>query len=161
MENKPSPLRRFDRASSWLRERLAAPDSQDDAAQVRSRRTRLVLICAIIFLAAFAVRQLHWHDYHLKVGSDLGSLVHRYQKHAKEMLDGEGVLFPRDYARKVNIQWLVYPPGYSIFIAAIYGLFGDSNNRLALAQMILDAAAAALVFLVAAELLPAPGGRLP
>src|SRR6185503_16961685 len=88
------------RASSWLGERLGS----SEAAQIKSKRAETFFICAIIFLAAFAVRQLHWQDYNLRVGTDLSSLVHRYQKHAKEMLEGEGLLLPRDYSVPRNVQ---------------------------------------------------------
>jgi dolichyl-phosphate-mannose-protein mannosyltransferase len=172
MKDKPLLLSLLARTSSRLAELLQpdaaeqtksaqakseqAKSAQTKSAQTKSRRAETALICAVIFFAAFAIRQLHWQDYHLRVGTDLSSLVHRYQKHAKEMLDGEGLLLPRDYSLPKNVQLLVHPPGYSIFIAAIFGLFGDSNYNLVLAQILLDALAAALVSLIAAQLLPRP-----
>ncbi|HKP86672.1 MAG TPA: hypothetical protein VJZ26_11280, partial [Blastocatellia bacterium] len=127
MKDKPLLSRLAGRASSWLGERLQPPVAQDRGAQTGSRRAKAAIICAIIFLAAFAVRQLHWQDYNLRVGSDLSSLVHRYQKHAREVMDGEGILFPRDYTLPKNVQRLVHPPGYSVFVAAVFRLLGDSN----------------------------------
>lgn len=152
MKDKPSLSRLLGQISSWLGERLALPAPQN--ADPRARRAKTAVICAVIFLAAFGVRQLTLQDYNLKVGSDLSSLVHRYQKHAKEMLEGEGILFPRDRTLRKNVQLLVHPPGYSVFVAAVFGLFGDSNYALVLTQIMFDSLAAALVFLVAAELLP-------
>lgn len=69
------------------------------------------------------------------------------------MLDGDGILFPRDYEQHKSIQLVVHPPGYSIFIAGVFGLFGKSDAKLVLAQIICDSAAAVLVFLIAGALL--------
>jgi hypothetical protein len=144
----------WNRSRGWLSECLAAPQASTLNSKDTRRRIALAAWCALIFLMAFGVGQLHWQDYHLKVGSDLGSLVHRYKKYAEMAINGEGILFPRDYEQPSNVQLLVHPPGYSIFIAAVFGLFGKSENNLVLAQIICDAFAAVLVFLIAAQLLP-------
>ncbi|HWN98538.1 MAG TPA: glycosyltransferase family 39 protein [Blastocatellia bacterium] len=145
----------WNRARGWLSGHLEAPREQDAAPSLTSKNTRrriaLLAWCALIFLAALGVRQLHWQDYHLQVGSDLESLVHRYKKHAEMALSGEGILFPRDYAQRSNVQLLVHPPGYSIFIAAIYALSSDSDDNLVLSQIVSDGIAAVLVFLIGAQ----------
>jgi hypothetical protein len=145
---------RWNRARGWLSERLAAPQDSTLTSSNTRRRIALAAWCALTFIAAFGIRQLHWQDYHLKIGSDLSSLVHRYKKHAEQTLSGEGILFPRDYEQPSNVQLLVHPPGYSIFIAAVFGFFGKSENNLVLAQVISDALAAVLIFLIAAQILP-------
>ena len=141
-------------ARGWLSAHFAAPQASTLTSRNTRRRIALAAWCALIFFAAFGIRQLHWQDYHLNVGSDLGSLVHRYKKHADQTLNGEGILFPRDYEQPSNVQLLVHPPGYSIFIASVYALFSHSDDRLVLAQIICDALAAVLIFLIAAQLLP-------
>lgn len=141
----------WNRARVWLSEQLGLPPEQDAAL---SRRISLAGLCALIFFVVLGVRQLHWQDYHLKVGADLGSLVHRYKKHAEMALNGEGILFPINFDRLGNVQLLVHPPGYSIFIAAVYALSSNSDDNLVLAQIVGDALAAVLIFLIAAQLLP-------
>lgn len=76
------------------------------------------------------------------------------------MLDGEGILFPRDFAEPTNVQLLVHPPGYSMFAAAVFKLAGKSRNALAIAQIIADGAAAVMVTIIAAELFPLAVGVL-
>jgi Dolichyl-phosphate-mannose-protein mannosyltransferase len=132
----------YHRSLTWLSLRAVPSDAQP-------RRARLITICAIIFVAAFCVRLIHWGDYRLNIGADQSSLVNRYKQQAQRMLDREGVLYPRDYEQHRSVQLIVHPPGYSIFIAGIYGLFGKSDDRLVLAQIICDSVAAVLVFLLA------------
>lgn len=154
MEERAARPHLLYRLSAWLSARLMMPDAQDERAQPRWSRARRISICAMIFFVALGVRALHWQDYQLRIGSDLSSLAHRYQRQAQQMLDGEGVLFPRDYTRQGNIQLIVHPPGYSVFIAALFGAFGHSEDRLVLTHVIGDSMAAVLVFLIALELLP-------
>lgn len=144
-------MRAFNPLRLWLSEQLSVEprDETDAAASRKSRRIRLAVSCAIVFLIATGVRSLHWDDGHLQTG--LSSLTTRYIAQARKMMNGEGVLFPRD---KGNVQMIVHPPGYSIFIAALYSLFGESRATLTIAQIILDGAAAVMVVLIAAELLP-------
>src|SRR5207247_5894435 len=94
------------------------------------------------------------------IGADQGSLVGRYKQQAQRMLDGDGILYPRGYEQHSNSQLLVHPPGYSIFIAGVFGLFGKSDDKLVLAQIISDSAAAVLVFLIGAAVLPQAASTL-
>lgn len=126
--------------------------------RLSSRRFRLAIACAIVFLSAYGVRWLHWQDSHLSSG--LGSLTHLYLKHAKEMVAGRGLLLPRDFNEPSNAQLLVHPPGYSIFVAAIFRIFGESTDRLIVAQIVLDSAAALMITVLAAELFPIAVGLL-
>lgn len=159
---KPTSLRAFSSLRDWLSERLTAPwrpNAGDPAGSARkSTRLRLAVACAVVFLLASGVRLLHWQDSYLNSG--LGSLTHRYLKHAGQMLDGQGILFPRDFNDPGNAQLLVHPPGYSIFAAAVFGLFGTSNDTLTLAQIIAAGAAAVMVTIIAAELFPLAVGIL-
>jgi Dolichyl-phosphate-mannose-protein mannosyltransferase len=151
-----SPIR------NWLSERLAAPArlaADDPAGNARgSRCLRLAVACVIVFLLASGVMLLHWQDSYLSSG--LGSLTHRYLKHAGQMLDGQGILFPRDFNEPSNAQLLVHPPGYSIFAAAVFGLFGTSNDKLTVAQIIAAGGAAVMVTIIAAEVFPLAVGVL-
>jgi Dolichyl-phosphate-mannose-protein mannosyltransferase len=147
MDEKPQSSSLYNRSLAWFSQRVASPDA-------RPRRSRLVVTGAIIFLAALGVRLIHWQDYQLNIGADQGSLVSRYHQQAQRMLDGDGVLYPTGYQQHASVQLLLHPPGYSIFIATIFGAFGHSDDNLVLSQIICDSMAAVLVFVIAAEILP-------
>ena len=152
MDEKPGTSR-YHRSLTRFVSHVTTPDNS-------SRSARRIVICALIFLAALGVRFLHWQDYQLSIGSDQSSLVGRYKQQAQRMLDGDGILYPRDYEQHSSSQLIVHPPGYSIFIAGVFGLVGKSDDKLVLAQVISDSAAAVLVFLIAAALLPQAASTL-
>jgi hypothetical protein len=135
----------------WLSEQLMP--MPDTAAASSVSRGRTALASAIIFLLARGVGLLHWQDYHLQVGTDMSSLVTRYQTQAERLLAGENILFPHATSDRQPIQLLVHPPGYPIFLAAVYAAFGNHRERLVLAQILCSAAAAALIFFLVVELL--------
>ena len=147
MDEKPKRSSSHNRLRVWLSQLVPSPD-------VRTGRRRLIAAGAIVFLAAFGVRLLHWQDYQLNVGADQAGLVSRYQQQAQRMLDGHGVLYPTGYQQHASVQLLLHPPGYSIFIATVFGLFGHSEDNVVRAQIICDSLAAVLVFVIAAQLLP-------
>ena len=147
MDGETQTLTVYNRSRAWLSPRLAPPDAP-------LTRVRLIVAGATILLAAFGVRLVHWQDYQVNIGADQSGLVNRYKQQAQRMLDGDGILFPRDYDQHASIQLIVHPPGYSIFIAGAYALFGKSDDKLVLAQIISDSLAAVLVFLIAVEVLP-------
>jgi hypothetical protein len=49
---------------------------------------------------------------------------------------------------------LGHPPGYSILIAILYSVCGESDTAVQFAQMICDSLAAVIIFLIVSELLP-------
>lgn len=155
---KPTYLRVFGPVRDWLSDRLAAPGLRGAGVPIASaqkpRRIWLAVACAIIFLLASGVRLLHWEDYQLNIGADQSSLVSRYQQQAQRMLDGDGILYPTGYKENSNPQLLVHPPGYSVFIAIVFGLFSQSDDNLVRAQIICNSLAAVLVFVIALQLLP-------
>jgi dolichyl-phosphate-mannose-protein mannosyltransferase len=151
----PTYLRRFGPARDWLSTCLASRGADVPTASARkSRRIRLAVACAIIFLLAAGARLLHWEDYQLHIGADQNGLVRRYQQQAQRMLDGDGVLFPTGYQQHSSAQLIVHPPGYSVFIAIVFGLIGKSDDNLVRAQIICNSLAAVLVFGIALQLLP-------
>src|ERR1700730_3897671 len=147
MDEETQTLTLYNRSLAWLSRKLAAPDAP-------LMRARLIVAGAIIFGAAFGVRLVHWQDHHLKMGADQSGLVNRYKQQAQRMVDGDGLLFPRDYDQHASMQWILHPPVYSIFIGGVYELFGKADDRLVLAQIIGDSLAAVLIFLIAVEILP-------
>jgi hypothetical protein len=144
------------KAVEWLRERLA-PNTTRKAAG-RPHRIWLALICATVFLVAFGVRLLRWQD----IGGDFlheesfqATLVGHYEREARQMIEEESIWMPKRPVDPGDARMLMHPPGYSILLVALYGtnMPGVPYSRLRLTQLICDAGAAALVFLIAAELL--------
>ena len=150
---KPTYFQAFGSLRGWLSNRLAAPASGSTGSWQRIGRTRLAVACVFIFLLAFGVRLLHWQDDQLNIGTERG-LASRYKQQAQRMVDGNGILYPTGYQENSNAQLLVHPPGYSIFIAIVFRLFGQSDENLVRTQIICDSLAAVLVTVVALQLLP-------
>ena len=120
----------------------------------QSRRTRFA-ICSIIFLLAFGVRVLSWHDTRLEVGKVQTTVSGDYKRVAQLLRQGGVASFFSSSSPLGDLNTLGHPPGYSILIAAVYSIFGESDTAVQFAQMIGDALAAVMIFLIVAELLPA------
>jgi len=159
---KPTSVQAFGSLREWLSDRLGPSGSRTvgDTSRItrKSDCLRLAIACVIVFMIASGVGVLHRQDNYLSEG--LGSLTHRYLKHAQQMIDGDGILFPRDFNEPANVQLLVHPPGYSMFVAAVFRLFGNSNDRLTLVQIVAEGAAAVMVTIIATELFRLAVGAL-
>ncbi len=141
----------------WLSQKLTpAPINLPSS----SRQTlRLSLTCAAIFFLAFSVRLLHWQDTRvetLQEDSLVTTLVHLYENEAQRMEEDGGAVFPSQPIDPGDARLLVHPPGYSILLRFLYGTAPSDNHYFALRmiQVLSDALAAVLLFLVAVELLP-------
>lgn len=110
----------------------------------RPHRDRLV-VCAILFFSALGVRLLHWQDH--------GIFVY-YWPEAQRILDGGGTFFPNSAPQSGDATMVIHPPGYSILMGVIFTIFGSSDSAIAIVQIIGDALAAVMVFVIASELLP-------
>ena len=53
-----------------------------------------------------------------------------------------------------DLNTLGHPPGYSILMAGVFSLLGESNPAIQFVQIICDALAAVMIFLIVAELFP-------
>lgn len=134
----------------------------DDSHKVRPENThppkafrkKIIIACALIFLATFCTRLLYWHSERLeaiKVESMAGA---GYKDIARHLVrDGFSSFFsPSSPLSSPNT--ISYQPGYSLLMAFLFRLFGESDTALQLFQITWDAGAAVMVFLVALELLP-------
>ena len=139
------------RAINWPSSHLARSS--------RSHLTRIHfgVICTAIFLLALGVRLLYWQDNapEISLNDTLSrNMALQYRREARRMI-GEGtILFPREQIDPGDARTIIHPPGYSMVMAASFKLFGETEPPLRLLQVICDAAAAVLVFFIAAELLP-------
>ncbi|MFY9618705.1 MAG: glycosyltransferase family 39 protein [Pyrinomonadaceae bacterium] len=120
-------------------------------ARSRSLRAR-VLVGIAIFLLAFSVRSLTWHDTRFEVGKVQSSVAGDYQRVA-ELLRQEGVGgFVSSASSLADLNNLGHPPGYSILIALVRTVFGSSNAAIQFTQILFDSLAAVLLFLIVLEL---------
>ncbi|MGZ5435211.1 MAG: ArnT family glycosyltransferase [Pyrinomonadaceae bacterium] len=109
-------------------------------------------ICAVIFLLAFSVRSLTWHDTRFEVGKVQSSVAGDYQRVA-ELLRQEGIGgFFSSSSSLADLNNLGHPPGYSILIALVRAVFGSSNAAVQFTQILFDSFAAVLLFLIVLEL---------
>ncbi len=117
------------------------------------RRTRFA-ICLFIFLTAFGVRFLSWHDTRLEVGKVQTVVTADYQRVAHLLRQGGIASFLSPSSPLSDLNTLGHPPGYSILMAKISWALGESNTTVQFVQIIGDALAAVIIFLIVAELLP-------
>src|SRR6266850_6317218 len=125
--------------------------SSDRLPSVRAR----IAMCVLIFLVAFGVRVLSWHDTRLEVGKVQTAVTGDYQRVARLLRQGGLASFLSASSPLSDLNTLGHPPGYSILIALLFAVCGESNTALQFVQIICDALAAVMIFLIVAELLPA------
>lgn len=89
-----------------------------------------------------------WHG-----GTMIMTMGATYEPEALRMLKDRYILFPRTFNGPSDATMILHPPGYTILLAGLYRLFGDSAANMQLVQIVCDSAAAVLVFLIAAQLL--------
>jgi hypothetical protein len=148
---------------SWISRHLAiypthTPHNSEDSSITYSRRRRpWLVVCAVVFFTALGVRLLHWQDSTIEVwhGSTMmKTMGTTYEPEALSMLKDGYILFPPVFNGPSDTTMILHPPGYSILVAGLYRLFGNSDANIQLVQIICDAAAAVMIFLIAGELLP-------
>jgi hypothetical protein len=106
-----------------------------------------------IFLLAFAVRALTWHDTRLEVGKVQTAVVADYQRVARLLREGGVRTFFSESSPLADSNNLGHPPGYSLLIALVYS-WKESDAGVQFVQLALDAFSDVLIFLIVAELLP-------
>ena len=114
-----------------------------------SARPRKFLAPAlIIFFLALGIRFLIWQDLHPEVWRVQTYVTSNYKDSAHQLLKGDVRAFVSD------INHMGHPPGYPILLAGIFKVLGESDNAIQFVQIVCDAIATVLVFLIALELLP-------
>ncbi|MEO8501516.1 MAG: hypothetical protein ABI565_11420 [Vicinamibacteria bacterium] len=111
-------------------------------------RLRLLATGSFLFVLALLVRGLYLADGVALLytpDQDGTRMARRYDDTARAILNGQGILFPsvRDPARTGLAS---RPPGYSIFLAAVYATLGRSFPIAAAIQDILTSLAVLVVF---------------
>ncbi len=103
---------------------------------------------------AVGARLLQWQNNWLTIDKTMWRLTQRYKDEAQFLLNGDISSFVRGPLPQPDPGVLMHTPGYPLLIASIYKVSGNSDVALRLFQILCDAGAALLVFLIAAELLP-------
>ncbi len=106
---------------------------------------------AAVFLLAFLVRSLYAVDLapQMYTAEQTGTrMAQRYDDAALGILQGEGILWPR-VRDKERTGLLARPPGYALYLAAVYRALGHSFFAAQLVQNLLTSAACVLLVLAA------------
>jgi len=109
----------------------------------------LLIFCGVIFLFAFGVRFLSWQDNRHEVRKVETFVIAGYQESARKLVHGDLRAFVSD------LDDMAHPPGYSILLAGIFKVFGESDTAIEFVQMLCDSLAAVFVFLIVGELISA------
>ncbi len=137
-------------------EELAQADSPADGERTSRHRRRIILICSLIFLLAFACRLLSWQDNRLEARKVQTMVTEGYKHTARLLREGGVASFFSAASPLADPNHLGHPPGYSVLMAVIFGLFGESDAAIQITQLLADSAAAVVVFLIALALLNTP-----
>src|SRR2546423_2839034 len=113
-------------------------------------RHKRLAICVAIFLIAFGVRFLTWHDTRLEVGKVQYGVTADYKRIAQMMRDSGFEAFFTSTSTLANPNTLGHPPGYAILLAITDSVY--SNPRIQFLQITIDALSAVVIFLIVAEL---------
>jgi 4-amino-4-deoxy-L-arabinose transferase-like glycosyltransferase len=143
------PFRRL-----WPAKKELAASLQSEDAQTPQWRKRIATICLVIFLLAIGVRLFHWQDNRPIFPKLFTGMVEHYKSNARLLLKGDVAGFITGPAPPGEANILTYPPGYPIILAVVFKVFGESDAAMRLFQILCDAGATVLLFLIAAELLP-------
>jgi dolichyl-phosphate-mannose-protein mannosyltransferase len=117
-----------------------------------SRRTQLA-IGLLIFLLAFGVRVLTWHDTRPEVGKVQTVVTEDYKRVAQLLRQGGVRGFFSSSSPLADPNNLGHPPGYSILLSLVLSGPGESDALVQFVQIFIDALSAVLIFLIVAELL--------
>src|SRR5437660_10485370 len=125
-------MRLLDRAVMW--------DSQGSGNPVNFQPQKtftrpIVILCLSILIIAFAVRLLSWQDNRFEVKKLETYVTDEYRTGAQELASGDF----KGYAS--NLNHLSHPPGYSILLALLIKVVGDSDSFIQFTQMIATATA--------------------
>ena len=116
------------------------------------------LLGLLIFLVSFTTKSLMAVDLAPSIyTSAQASGRSEFERDAASIMEGRGLLVPDNWDAS-DTSLLFHAPGYSIFLGAVYSLFGQSRFNAQLVNNIINSASAVLLFLIAGTLLTWPVG---
>jgi hypothetical protein len=119
----------------------------------KTTRKQTIITCALIFFVALGCRLLSWHDNRFEARKVQTQVTEGYKHTARLLRQGGVRSFFSANSLLSDPNHLGHPPGYSILIAVVFSLFGESDSAIQIIQILADAAAAVVVFLIALALL--------
>ena len=108
----------------------------------------------MIFFVALGVRLLTRQDARVEAGKVQSSVTSDYKRIAQLLVQGGAGSFFDSSSPLGNPDNLGHPPGYSILMAFVNKVFVDSDATIQLIQVLCDAIAAVVLFLIVIEILP-------
>jgi Dolichyl-phosphate-mannose-protein mannosyltransferase len=120
----------------------------------RFRSTTKIIFALLIFFLSFSIKSL--------VAVDISPVMHtvahpglvsmrELERDIALIVEGRGIL-PPDNWDATDTSLAIYPPGYPIFVSAVYSLFGKSSFNVQIVQNAINSMSAVLIFLIAGEL---------
>src|SRR5215212_6122478 len=132
--------------------RPPVPENHDYDSRRQDARRRAVAF-GLVFLAAFGVRLLCWRDVRFEAHKVQTAVTQNYKHMARLLAENGAASFYDPASPTAEPDLLGHPPGSPFVLAAVYAVSGESDAAAQIFQAACDALAAALVFLIAAELL--------
>lgn len=126
---------------------------QENIDPPKAYRRQIILIGTIIFLATFCTRLLYWHSARLEAAHVESMATAGYKDIARLLVQDGIASFLSSTSTLASPNTISYQPGYSFLMALFFRMFGEWDAAIQFFQMLCDAAAAVMVFLIAAELL--------
>lgn len=112
---------------------------------------RDAIVCVALLALAFGVRFVVWQNNKIAMDGVQYVVTHLYKEDARTLLRGDVGTFLAGPNPPSDASVLLHPPGYPLFIAAAYGIFGE-NEGLRIFQIFLCSFASILIFLIARRL---------
>jgi hypothetical protein len=113
------------------------------------------LFAALIFILSFSMKSLVAVDLSPSIYTDVqpaGGMAYEFHRDAISIIESRQILFSTRY-NSTDTWFLIHPPGYPIYLAAIYSLFYESYFTVQLIQNILNSLSPVLILLIAGKLL--------
>jgi hypothetical protein len=137
-------------------EKAPAAEKLHTDASSNDEHRRIIIACVVIFFVALSCRLLSFQDNRFEARKVQTAVTEGY-KHTGRLLQQGGISsFFSAESPLSDPNHLGHPPGYPIFIAAVFSLFGEAEAALQFIQILADSAASILVFFIALSLLNRP-----
>jgi 4-amino-4-deoxy-L-arabinose transferase-like glycosyltransferase len=121
---------------------------------------RRLIIGTLIFVTAFDAGLLVWTNKRSETAQVQTRVAENYKHLARLLVDNGFGSFLDPSSTTSNPDLLGHPPGYSIFLAVIYRVAGESDGAVQFFQLFCHSICAVLIFLIAIELLPLGVGAI-
>jgi len=112
---------------------------------------RNVLVCLGLLTLAFGIRFVVWQNNAIAMDGVQYMVTHMYKEDARTLMRGEIGTFLAGTDPPSDATVLLHPPGYPIFISAVYSIFGETE-ALRIIQIFLCSFAAVLIYVISRRL---------